>query len=153
MSIEPSYRGSLWNFPITFPGFIVFACAWNGYVYNIYVDTVVYVEPLDAAQAELTKTGGGRLESARLDLKMPFRVKHCSWGRGFWSGMGWFTWGGTSLVGGAVFTGYDDKISDPFKEAIKGRYGGYVAEKTVQALRDSNAEEYIRLRSEEGSGG
>ena len=36
LRITPSveYHGSLWNLPITFPGFLVFTHAWNGYVYT-----------------------------------------------------------------------------------------------------------------------
>ena len=33
--ITPEYKGSGWNFWINFPGFIVFAPAWNGYVYKV----------------------------------------------------------------------------------------------------------------------
>src|ERR1051326_8867550 len=38
IKVNAEGKGSGWNFPLTFPGFIVWAPAWNGYVYEVNYD-------------------------------------------------------------------------------------------------------------------
>ena len=41
ISVNSEYKGSGWNFLINWPGFLVFAPAWNGYIYEINHDFTV----------------------------------------------------------------------------------------------------------------
>src|SRR2546426_6428268 len=74
------YRGSGWNFLITFPGFLIFTPAWNGFVYhaNIVMDIKVY-DP------------STRKVIASDSIAKDFSLRHCDFGRAFWAETGWWT--------------------------------------------------------------
>lgn len=140
LRVTPKYDGSPANFIITFPGFLVFACAWNGYEYAIRIDTQVSVSPVASADAS------GKLTSRSEHLPISFDVRHCSYSRGFWSGTGWWFpgYGIHNVITGIVFQGYDDTVTQPFLSMVEPRYGDYVAEKIVQCLISAGGAAYAR---------
>ena len=121
VSIEPSvdFKGSGWNWLITFPGFIIFTNAWNGYVYTADVTTKI----------TLYGMAGNVIES--FDINTPYKIRHCDFGRGFWSGTGWWFpgFGATNLITGLFMIQYDDGATAPFLAAAKENYSNYIVEK------------------------
>jgi len=150
VSIQPTYGGSGWNFPITFPGFLVFTCAWLGYYYTVDLDTTIFADPLPSSKSQMSAAGMDAevLTSGSKEFESPFYLKHCSYTRGFWSGSGWWFpgYGATALVFAFVHTGYDRQATQPFQDAIRAQYGRYVAENIIQVLRDGGAVEYQQFR-------
>ncbi len=51
LKVAPQYSGSGVNFPIAFPGFILFTCAWNGFHYKADIATEVIVSTMAAEEA------------------------------------------------------------------------------------------------------
>jgi len=149
LNLKSSFSGSGANFPITFPGFLVFACAWNGYVYRANIDAAISAKPIETAQNEFSKLGNAALKEAKADVKMPFRLRHCSFNRGFWSGTGWWFpgWGIHTIVVGGIFTGYDRRATADFNTAMKHEFGAYTAEKIVQTLLQGKAAEFAKLKA------
>lgn len=116
------YRGSGWNLPITWPGFLLFTHAWNGYVYYADVHTDILIHDPDT-----------RLVEERAQLDLTYSMRHCDFGRGFWAASGWWMPGysATALLSGLVFVGYDKDATDEFHEEIRRPFGDYVAEKIM----------------------
>jgi hypothetical protein len=117
------YRGSAWTFPISFPGFLVFAHAWNGFVYT--GDVVTEVEILDPATLEVVD---------RIELATKYSMRHTSFKRGFWAGSGWWFpgYGATALLSGLIYIQYDDEATKPFHENVERIYGEYIAETALR---------------------
>jgi len=113
------YKGSGWNFPITFPGFLVFAHAWNGYLYSADVHTEI--EVIDPRTEDVFQ---------HVEASTRYSMRHTNYARGFWSGSGWWMpgWGATALVSGLFFTSYSESATDPFLEEVQRPYGEYIAE-------------------------
>jgi hypothetical protein len=127
------YEGSAWNLPITFPGFLIFAHAWNGYVYT--GNAVTDIEILDPTAREVIE---------RSEIPTKYSMRHTAFDRGFWSGGGWWMpgYGATALIAGVVFIQYDEDATDPFHKEIQRPYGEYIAE---MMMRSSIA--YVRDRN------
>jgi len=125
VSIEPRarYRGSLWNFPITWPGFLVFTHAWNGYVYYADVDADIQVHDPDT-----------RVVADRSQLRIKYSLRHCDFGRGFWASTGWWMPGysATALLSGLFFVAYDKDATGEFHNEIRKPFGDYLAEQIMQ---------------------
>ena len=125
LGIRPhvDYRGSGWNFPITFPGFLIFAHSWNGYVYHADVETEIEVIDPETFNSIEKKT-----------IKMDYSMRHTDPGRGFWASSGWWTpgWGVTSLIAAPFLVKYDDAATDEFEEEVSRPYGEFIAEKIMQ---------------------
>jgi hypothetical protein len=127
-SAKVDYRGSLWNLPITFPGFLVFTHAWHGYVYG--AEAVLEIQVLDPRSGE-------RLASEVVETR--FALRHCDRDRGFWASSGWWILVVPSLVAGVVFTGFDEAAIDDFQDAIRQPYGNYLADRALTAARAAGA--------------
>jgi hypothetical protein len=124
--VKVKYRGSGANFPITFPGFLLFAHAWNGYVYKADIVTTLTVTP--ASGAPLTRT-----------LETTYDMRHCDFGRGFWSSSGWYMpgWGATSLIAGMFMIRYDTDATPEFSQAVHEAYGSYIANNVAAMIAES----------------
>ena len=126
ISIEPDieFKGSGWNYPITFPGFLVFAHAWNGYKYSANIDTKITIRD---ANGNLFKD---------FTVSTPYKFNHCDFGRGFWSSSGWWTpgLGALNSVLGFFMIRYDKDATDDFYIHVKDNYSTYVVEKVVEAI-------------------
>jgi hypothetical protein len=124
VSVAPhtSYEGSGWNYIVSFPGFLLFTHAWNGFVYKANVVTDVSV-----------RTPGGAPPLTRT-LQAQYDLRHCDFGRGAWTSSGWYMpgWGATNLVVGAFMIPYDDDATPDFLKEVRDAYGQYVANSIVE---------------------
>lgn len=127
--VSVKYRGSGANFPITFPGFLLFAHAWNGYVYKADIVTKLTVTP--ASGAPRTRT-----------LETTYDMRHCDFGRGFWSSSGWYMpgWGATSLLAGFFMISYDTDATPEFSQAVHDAYGAYVANNITAMIAEGETQ-------------
>jgi len=119
------YTGSGWNYLVTFPGFLLFTHAWNGFVYHADTTTEIEVRRPDDSKI---------LASRAVETDWNFR--HCDFGRGAWTSSGWYTpfWGGLNLIIGFWMVGYDDDASLPLAFAIHDPYGEYIANNIVELV-------------------
>ena len=116
------YEGSPWNYFITFPGFLLFTHAWNGFVYRARVDTEV--EIVDES---------GRLVK-REKIPAAYDLRYTSFARGAWTSSGWYTpvWGGLNLVIGFFMVPYDPRATEEFQKEAGPGYGQYVAGRILE---------------------
>jgi hypothetical protein len=121
LEVNPEYKGAGSNFWVNFPGFLVWAPAWNGYKY--------YANP--HTQVRLTSATGAPLGETSWDYEYQFH--QADMGR-TWTEISWLEAGIIALVGGAVFTRYDQDQSAPFAQAVSQNYGRMVASTIGQAL-------------------
>lgn len=126
---KTDYSGSWVNLPITFPGFLVFAHAWNGFVYEADVKT------------SLALSGPGIAGEVRDDIDTKFDLRYCDSDRGMATSSGWYTpfWGGLNLLIGVYNISYDDDASPEFRNEVRSTYGRYVANSIVE-LAGSHAQ-------------
>jgi hypothetical protein len=138
-AVGATYKGSGWNFPITFPGFLVFSHAWNGYVYK--ANLVTRIDVTDSA------TG----KSTTRTLTTNYDLRHCDFGRGFWSSSGWWMpgWGATSLLSGFFMVTYDNDATPLFETAVSTAYGDYVANHVVEMLGEIETGTHASARCSE----
>ena len=122
--MRPEYKGSGWNFLINFPGFLIFTPAWNGYVYRVNYD----VDVLLSKASDSTK-----IDSFSLPIHL--NVRHADFNR-TWTEISYFEVGVIALVGGIVFTGYDDNVSQLVIDKIEVPIGEYVAQDIVSRLNN-----------------
>jgi len=123
-----TYHGSGWNYLITFPGFLLFTHAWNGFVYQADVVTDVSLQP----------AGGGAPVTARLETR--YDLRHCDLQRGAWTSSGWYLpgLGASNLIVGFFMIGYDEDATPEFVRVVSGAYGKYVAD-TIVAMAAKQA--------------
>jgi hypothetical protein len=115
VKVTPQYEGSGYNFLINFPGFLVFAPAWHGYIYRANPRTRV----------ELRRDGGGGPVEA-LEWEHDFEFNQADIGR-TWTEISWFEWGVIALIGGTIFTRYDTDQTPEFIKEVALTYGDRVA--------------------------
>lgn len=137
--VTVKYEGSGANLPITFPGFLLFAHAWNGFVYKADIVT------------NLTVTLAATGETRTRTLKTRYDMRHCDFGRGFWASSGWFLpgLGGTSLLAGFFMMSYDTDATPRFSTAVHDAYGAFVANNIAQLLSEEEAQPHARLKTNE----
>jgi hypothetical protein len=63
-----------------------------------------------------------------------------------WTEVSWFEVGVIALIGGVVFTGYDNDITPEFITAVSPNYGAYVSRKIVDALASAPTATTTSLR-------
>ena len=120
IGIKAEYKGSGVNFWINFPGFLVWAPAWNGYVYKANYDVHV----------DLVK--GSDLNSALkiLDLPIKLDIRQADIGR-TWTEISRLEYGVIALVSGFVFLRYDTDVTPPLLRAIELPIGEYDAKQIL----------------------
>lgn len=127
VSITPNYKGSGWNFWINFPGFIVFAPAWNGYIYQVSYD--VDVQLIDSVSLK-------KFDS--FDIPIDLDIRHADINRTWTTGMGWLVdYGFTAFVGGYFFMEYDEKVSLLLANELKSTLGSYIAQSILDRVNKS----------------
>jgi len=124
LSIEPTpgFSGSLWNYLITFPGFLLFTPAWHGYVYSGDITTTVRVH--DPKTHDVVRSDA---------IETAYSMRHCDFGRAFWAEIGWWTpgYGAASAFTGLYMITYDADATAPFHANIRAPYGEYIAERSL----------------------
>jgi hypothetical protein len=117
-----SYEGSGWNYPITFPGFLVFTHSWNGYVYKANVTTELELRRPGSEEAVATQT-----------VDTHWDLRHCDFERGAWNSSGWYTpgYGGLNLILGFFMMRYDPDATPEFVRTATLPYGRFIAVKVL----------------------
>jgi len=122
ITVHSDHKGSGWNFLINFPGFLVWAPAWHGYVYEI--THRVNVALTDA------KTGK-QLKS--FDIPIALDIRHAAFNR-TWTEVSWFEWGVIAFVGGVYFIQYDDSVTPLVSEKAGPVLADYIAHEIANCL-------------------
>ncbi len=124
IAINTKYDAKGSNFFVNFPGFLIFAPAIWGYGYDAWIDTQVSVTDLKSNVSQ------------QISSPAHYTFRHADMSRTWTVGGGWVIWP-IPLVGGIVFTGYDDGITDLFITKVSPSYGPYVASKIMASLPQS----------------
>ncbi len=140
VSVQSEYKGSGWNFLVNFPGFLIFAPAWNGYVYKVNYNVNV----------GLTK-GSDRTQIDSFSVPIHLNIRHADMNR-TWTEISWFEVGVIALVGGIVFTGYDDSVSQLVMEKVQAPIGDYIAQEIVNRINNCGKFASVTRRSGEQKG-
>lgn len=123
VEIKTDYKGSGANFWINFPGFLVWAPAWNGYVYKADLDVHV----------DLVRGSDPNVVLKTLDLPIHLDVRHAEIDR-TWTEISWLEVGAIAFVGGLVFMKYDSDVTPLLMREIEHPIGEYVAKKILQSV-------------------
>lgn len=110
------------NFLINFPGFLVWAPAWNGYVYHATYDFDI----------RLTRADDGSLIDA-WPMTVNLSLRQAELDR-TWTEISWFEVGSIAFVGGIVFIQYDDDVTPLLIDEIMMPIGKYVAEEVIRRI-------------------
>jgi len=121
VTVSPRHKGSAGNFLVNFPGFLVWAPAWHGYIYKPGYDIDV----------DLTTPQGEPLDSFSLPIDLD--VRHADLDRS-WTELSWLEVGVIALVGGVVFTQYDDDVTALVEADTKRHLGGYIAQEIMARI-------------------
>lgn len=124
ISVNPRYDGKGSNFFVNWPGFLIFAPAIWGYGYTADIET----------QAVITNLKNQKTQQVSIPLRYEFRQAEFD---RTWTELGWLEVGIIPLIGGIVFTGYDDDLTAEFIKNVAPSYGPYVATKTTKIVFDS----------------
>jgi hypothetical protein len=125
MSVKPKYKGSGWNFLVNFPGFLVFAPALNGYVYEVSYDTSVVLQNA----ADGTKIDG-------FDVPITLNLRHADINR-TWTEVSWLEFGVIAFVGGIAFTQYDTNVSPLVMKDLGPKLAEYLATEIMNRVKKS----------------
>jgi hypothetical protein len=126
LTIDERHKGSGVNFFINFPGFLVWAPAWNGYVYKPAYDVTV-----DLIKSE----SGDHIETFTIPLD--FDVRQSEFDR-TWTEISWLESGIIAFIGGFVAMTYDSDITPTLERRIKSVVGDYIAVEMVKHLNSSS---------------
>jgi hypothetical protein len=127
LTITPDRHGSGWNFPINWPGFLIFTPAWNGYVYRVNYDVDVILCNQDNQKID------------ELKLPVALNIRHASINR-TWTEIGWLEVGLIPLIGACVFPTYDDEVTPELAGKIESPVGDYIAQEIIKSLNLHQAE-------------
>jgi len=125
IGITSDYSGSGWNFPINFPGFLIFFPAIHGYVYEANFNIQIGL---------IKGTDNSKIDQWAIPVNL--EIRHASMNR-TWTEVGWLEWGVIPLIGGFVFIGYDDGVTPLLVEKIETPIGDYVAQQIVQRINSA----------------
>jgi len=123
ISVKPKFKGSGANFLINFPGFLVWAPAWNGYVYKANFDIHV----------DLTKGSSPGTVYNSFDLPINLDIRHAAIDR-TWTEVSWLEFGVIAFIGGIVFIGYDSDVTPVLMREIEQPIGEYAAKKILMEI-------------------
>ena len=125
VAVRSKYEGSGWNFLVNFPGFLVWAPAWNGYVYEVsHTIDVQLNRGLD----------GEKIDTFTIPVVLD--VRHAAIDR-TWTEVSWFEFGVIAFVGGIVFIQYDDDLTPLLDDEIGSPVGAFVAQEIVNRINQS----------------
>lgn len=123
IAIRSTYEGSGTNFWINFPGFLVWAPAWNGYIYEVN----------HSVDVKLTNAGGQQFAAFTVPVKLD--VRHADINR-TWTEISWLEFGVIALVGGIHFTNYDESVTPLLANAIQQPVGNYISQEIIKRIND-----------------
>jgi hypothetical protein len=125
ISLQPEFKGSGWNFLINWPGFLIWAPAWHGYVYKADF----------SADVLLTKGADStKIDSWRIPIEL--NIRQAAINR-TWTEIGWLEWGVIPLVGGICFIQYDESVTVPLMEKVERTLGEHIAHQIIARVNSS----------------
>ena len=122
IQVRSDYSGSGWNFPINFPGFLIFFPAAHGYVYEAKYDFLIGLT---------SGTDNSKIDSWSIPVTLD--VRHAGFNR-TWTELGWLEIGIMPFLGGFVFMSYDDGVTVPLVDKIETPIGDFVAQDIVNRI-------------------
>jgi hypothetical protein len=131
IDIRSDYSGSGWNFLITWPGFLIFTPAWNGFVYKADLNTRVTLYD-----------GRSNKQIDYLDIPIKYDIRHADINR-TWCEVGWLEVSLIPFVCGFFYVQYDDSVTQKLVEQMSNDYGNYIAGRILK----SRAREYSYSRA------
>lgn len=134
ISVKPDHKGSGANFFINFPGFLVWASAWNGFVYKPSYD--IDIEMVNAAD-------NSPIDSFTIPIRLD--VRHAEFDR-TWTQITWLESGIIGFIGGLVFIKYDDDVTPLLEAEIQKPIGDYIAQEIARRLGNSKQYESMLLK-------
>ena len=130
-NLTSEYSGSGWNFLINFPGFLLFAPAWNGYVYKADYNF----------DCRLMKPGDNSLIE-KWDVPIHLNIRHADLDR-TWTEVSWLEVGIIAFVGGVCFIQYDDDVTPLVINQTRSTLGEYLSSQLVQHLKKLDIESSV----------
>lgn len=134
INIQADHKGSGWNFLINWPGFLVWAPAWNGYIYEVKY----------TIDCTLTK-GGTREAIDQFQIPIVLDVRHAAINR-TWTELSWLEVSAIAFVGGIVFVNYDESVTPLVVEKIETPLGKFIAQEIVKRINGSGKFAHIDQR-------
>jgi len=125
ISVSSDHKGSGYNFWINFPGFLVWASAWNGYVY----------EPSYKVDVNMMRADDNSVIDS-FSLPIDLDVRHSSIDR-TWTQITWLESGIIGFIGGLVFMRYDNDVTPLVDAAIQKPIGDFIAQEMANRIRNS----------------
>lgn len=122
VDVSAVHEGSGWNFLVNWPGFVIFAPAWNGYLYEIHYTVNCTL-----------KNGVTREIIDQFSLPIALNIRHAAINR-TWTEISWFEVSAIAFIGGLVFISYDESVTPLVSEKIEGPIGKYIAQEIVKHL-------------------
>lgn len=116
------HEGSGWNFLVNFPGFLIWAPAWNGYLYE-----VKYTINCTLIKSSTQET----IDQFKIPIAL--NIRHADFNR-TWTEISWLEVGVIALIGGLVFTSYDQNVTPLVSEKIENPIGKYIAQEIVKRI-------------------
>jgi hypothetical protein len=135
IEIETVHEGSGWNFLINFPGFLVFAPAWNGYVYEVK----------HTINCTLTK-GATKETISQFKIPIALDIRHAGFNR-TWTELSWLEFGVIAFIGGLVFISYDDNVTPLVSEKTETPLGKYIAREITKRIDSHGSLTELMLRN------
>lgn len=129
MTLSPSsqYHGSNTNFWINWPGFLIWTPAWHGYHYRAVYDFDIFIRDVK-----------NQKDFPKLTVPIDLEIRHAAMNR-TWTEISWLEWGAIALIGGVIFTRYDDSVTPELLDHTEDKIGDYVASKVTSALASHQA--------------
>lgn len=122
IDLKVEHSGSLANFFVSFPGFLVWAPAWHGFVYG---ETIV--ARIDISDGETGQVLDSVTERVSLDLR------HSEIDR-TWIELSWLELGVLAFAGGIYNTTFDDDIKGKASMRAGQVVGNYLASRIVDLV-------------------
>lgn len=127
ISFSSQYRGSGWNFLINWPGFIIWTPAWHGYNYRVVYEFDVSIHDVK-----------NQKDLPTLAVPVDLDIRHAAMNR-TWTEISWLEWSVIALIGGFVFTRYDNSVTPQLLDFAEYKIGDYVGSKITAAIASTQA--------------
>jgi len=134
IDIQAEHKGSGWNFLINWPGFLVWAPAWHGYIYEVKY----------TINCTLTK-GGSKETIDQFRIPIALDVRHAAINR-TWTEISWLEVSAIAFVGGLIFINYDESVTPLVSEKVENPLGKYIAQEIVKRINGSGKFAHIYQR-------
>ena len=130
LASRPKYSSSLWNLPITWPGYVIFTPAWNGMVYYADPQANVSVGEVGQEPDDLTAETVHANLSIRYTDSDRGALAESQWAFGLI--FGWVVGAPAGIYNSCVF---DDDVLNALHQISDKTVGLYIAEQIVQKVR------------------